>query len=315
MFGRTLIFSLLAGAVAALTSQSAIADSIFNYDVVTTGNLTDNGGDIYGNTFVGGKLAASNSSEFGKNTSGNKVTVAGNVTGGSQIQLVGGGTLTYGGTLDHSLVSGTAVHGSVTTTSAFATEMSTDSSYFASLASNSVFTSSNATLKATPTYISGLGTTAVFNLTSSQLFNQNENLDLSASGTINTIIINVNGASDIEQGGQNFNMGNWSSYTDNIIFNFYNATTVTLTSALTGTILAPNANVTLGSGASDVYGAVYAKSLDLTAANEIRNDLYVPVTGSLHPNVPSGAPLPLSVWSGAIVLTALGVRRYRAATV
>jgi choice-of-anchor A domain-containing protein len=312
MSARSLLMSAILSALGILAAQHAFADSIANYDVVTTGNLIDVGGDIYGNTFVGGKLTASNSSQFGKNTSGNKVSVAGNVTGGSNIQLVGGGTLTYHGTLDHALASGTAVYGTVSSSSGFATEMTTDSNYFASLAANSVFNqgSNSSTFTTTPTYISGLGETSVFKVTSAQLFNQNEALNLAASGTINTIIIDVSGTSDITQGGQNFT-GNWSSYDANIIWNFTNATTITLNTAWQGTILAPLAAVTLNSACSDVYGAVYASSLDITSGNEIRNDLYIPVVGGTNPNVPPAVPLPLPVWSGTILLTALGIRRLK----
>jgi choice-of-anchor A domain-containing protein len=319
--------SSLLAAVALLPAQHALADSIFNYNVVTSGNLTStNSADIYGNSFIGGKLTVNNAGLFGKDTSGNEVSVMGTTTGAGNIKLGGpSATLTHASGIDNSghLSTGTSILGSASslssTMSGFKTEMSTDSTYYASLVANNTFTY-NAKVNtgtfniSTTTFNSTYGNTAVFNITSAQLFNQNENLALLTSGSINTIIINVSGVSDITAGGENFTTAeaNWSSYDSNIIWNFTNATTITLGTAWQGTILAPKAAVTVASGASDVYGAVYAASLNLTSGNEIHNDLYnIPVLTGSKP--PASTPLPLSVWSGALLLTALSIRRLKSA--
>jgi choice-of-anchor A domain-containing protein len=289
-------------------AAGARANSIlFGYDVVTQGNLTTNGGDIHGLTFVGGNLTVNGASEFGADASGNgtKLWVAGNVTGSGAAQFPGsGGSALYGGTASSGIFqSGQALQGSVSL-GTLGAQMTSYSSYFDSLASNSTF--NNGTFSATPTTIAGLGNVAVFDVTAGQLFAQNEGLSLNVTGSPTAIIINVDGGVNgnlSTAGGQNIN-GAFSSDASEIIWNFYDANqSVTLANSIGwyGSILAPTANVIQSGNA--INGGVYANSLTINGSGEVHstNDLYG------GPTPPGVVPLPMSVWSGAGLLGCMAI--------
>ncbi len=91
--------------------------------------------------------------------------------------------------------------------------------------------------------VSGVSNVAVLNLTSAQLEaigNPTMNL-----GSASLFIINVDtsgtGGNYTPAGGTNFN---GQAYAGNVLWNFYNATSIAITTEFAGTIIAPNATVT-----------------------------------------------------------------------
>jgi choice-of-anchor A domain-containing protein len=124
-----------------------------------------------------------------------------------------------------------------------------------------------------------------------------------------TIIVNVSGTS----GTWGLNgLGDAKSGAKNILWNFYEAGSISVNSAIIGSVLAPNADMSGFSGSTE--GSVIAKSISLTNG-ELH---YQPFAGDLPepPSVnPAPAPVPLPA-ALSLLLAALGglamVRRARA---
>jgi choice-of-anchor A domain-containing protein/MYXO-CTERM domain-containing protein len=134
-----------------------------------------------------------------------------------------------------------------------------------------------------------IGGVAVFNISGDMLSSQSvQQLDLNNAGNATTIIFNVSGPSDTIS--NNFVGGFSTNTAANILFNFYDATSITDTTALYGTLLAPNAALT---NYNAINGSVYVNTFD--QQGEVHLD---PFDGPF----PAAAPEPAS-W----VLAALGV--------
>jgi len=137
---------------------------------------------------------------------------------------------------------------------------------------------------------------AVLDITSGQLesigsYAYSFNLNKSKS-----LIINVDASATsykVDFNGNYNNQGELSTGED-IIWNFYNATSVTLGTQIAGTILAPDANVTNNNA---IDGTLVAASW--TGSGELHNDLYA--GGS--PFSPSAAPEP-TIW--VLMLAGIG---------
>jgi choice-of-anchor A domain-containing protein len=119
----------------------------------------------------------------------------------------------------------------------------------------------------------GSTTTNVFNLTQDEFQNANKNLDIEVP-TGSTTIVNVAGSSDTLQAGVYF-QGSQVADADasDIVFNFPDATTVTINGQMDATLLAPNAFL---SGSSQMGGVYISASIGSTG--EVH---YVPFSGSL----------------------------------
>jgi choice-of-anchor A domain-containing protein len=116
-------------------------------------------------------------------------------------------------------------------------------------------------------------TTNVFNLTQDEFQNANKNLDIEVP-TGSTTIVNVAGSSDTLQAGIYFE-GRQAGDADagDIVFNFPDATAVTINGQMDATLLAPNAFL---SGSSQMGGVYISASIGSTG--EVH---YVPFSGSL----------------------------------
>jgi len=110
---------------------------------------------------------------------------------------------------------------------------------------------------------------------------------------VTSIVVNVDGTPTLPQINQN-------TIEQNVLFNFYDATSVSLYSWETA-VLAPDAAATLPGSPFD--GFIYAQSISTGA--EIHNYAY---TGNLPPP-PSGVPEPASLTLAAAGLATLGVIR------
>lgn len=121
----------------------------------------------------------------------------------------------------------------------------------------------NAVISAKPGAVDGFGSVAVVNI-SATLLNSYPSFSVNANGA-GTVIVNVNG---------NYTgSANLLSENTNVIWNFYNATSVAFTAGWKGTVLAPNAVLTNDTA---IDGTVAVASANLNG--EIH---YVPFTGSV----------------------------------
>lgn len=136
----------------------------------------------------------------------------------------------------------------------------------------------------------------VFNLTGAELLNSwGVNLDNIAQGT--TVLINVSGEN---AGLTNMNMEALASHRNNVLFNFYEATTLTMQGvAVQGSVLAPLADVVNPGGV--IWGTLIAQSFDGPMQQN-----HIPFEG----NVPT--PIPASIaLMGTGLVGLLAMRRKR----
>lgn len=204
--------------------------------VYVGGNLT--GGGPYGvnpdslaNGSLGGTLVVGGSL-FGEVRLFSGDAVLGAVSG--TLYNNGGGTVTTGATVDTAAVAAAALQ--------FSAELADLSGTGGSITGgqNAVFNS-----------VAGPDDVAVFNIDSS-FFSGVSNLNFNTGGL--TTVINVAGENVSLGGGFNFN----GSFSD-VIFNFYEATSLTLSTAFGASILAPLAEATINSGRTQ--GSVLVGSL------------------------------------------------------
>jgi choice-of-anchor A domain-containing protein len=285
----------LASTTAPCGSTPTVACIMGTYNVVTEGSLTTSN-DIEGSSVVGGNLAAATlfadtarlpkkpvSYVYGtvKDTinidNGGSINY-GALASGVKINLNGGGTATKGGFPDP--------------LSVFTTALNTKSSQLAAEAADATLTATTANSK-NELLIAGKSSAALsadsgiayVTITASAL----TSLLTSFTGTAPTIvlgsgvtsaIINVSGTptsgTDL---GSGLNLD--SNVYQNVLFNFYDATSLQLNSWSTS-VLAPDASVTLDGSAFD--GFIYADNL--SAGAEIHNYYYtgrltVPEPGTL----------------------------------
>lgn len=261
--GRSLAaVALLAGGALSCAVQASVLN---DWNLVVTGNLTSNS-EVEGRAFIGGNLGGPASNYaiklqpsqwlgqdtlvVGGNINATNINIkAGNVrVGGSvngNVNFNGGGSLFQ----DPSVAS---------MGSTIAAELQAASAGYLSLAANSVAqipSGQPGQVRFNATPVNGL---AVFNVQGSSVFSNplTQSIDLSAAGA-SAIVINVSGTSI------NFNSGNfvggWNTAfaRANVIWNFYEATSISLDRAFNGAILAPKAHL---SNSTNIDGSVFVSS-------------------------------------------------------
>lgn len=116
-----------------------------------------------------------------------------------------------------------------------------------------------------------------------------------------TTVINIAGDSFELKSGSNFNDFKGSN---NVIFNFYEATEIVLNSGFGASILAPNADIWANTGGADMF---------LVGNNIVQKiEIRQPFDGSLPPPSVNVVPLPAAGWmliAGLGALAAVGRRR------
>jgi choice-of-anchor A domain-containing protein len=122
--------------------------------------------------------------------------------------------------------------------------------------------------------VAGANGIAVFNLTTAQL-NAIPSFSINLNGA-STVVFNVDGTSATYHA----NESNPTASAHNVIWNFYDASTVTLNTQIGGTVLAPNATVTNG---NQIDGVLVAKAW--IGSGELHDYAF---TG----NLPDPAPVP-----------------------
>jgi choice-of-anchor A domain-containing protein len=334
-------------AVAILASAPAFAASLTVEDLLTTyngisvGNFNSNqevegrlvvGGNLTGNTIQTGFVAlnpgpAQNVVVYGNTTIGKisgkgEIVIGGNgnnttleESGGDLTALIGG---TYSGTANQVTVntnqSGPAFQAKFPDIDF--PGLMTYSAFLATLTGATWLTpdQNNKALVSAPNAVQSQGTGWVASKVT-VLYTTLANLatgGLSVSGldSDETIIVNVSGAT----GSWNLNgLGNAKNFSKNILWNFHEATSISVNSAIIGSVLAPKAAMSGFSGSTE--GSVIAASINLNNGGLH----YQPFAGDLpeQPLIapPPPAPIPLPAGLPLMVL-ALGamalVRRARA---
>jgi choice-of-anchor A domain-containing protein len=275
--GMAMKFSMLPVVVAVLvmsgwhSSGGQISTILSEWNVITAGNL-ESVSDFNGNAYVGGNLTDSSSFTVAGNDHysmppGNvSLAVAGSISGGGPIN-VNAGNVVVGGSINGRTLNMNS-HGSVTQGNPAALPASpvalvtSASKSWSALTANSTASAQNNDLTFN---CAGNASLAVFNITASRLFAQNQSFDLNLGASTAQVIINVSGTSINEAGGENFN-GNFSSWGNRVVFNFYDATSLSLSSSIYGYVVAPEATV---SSRSTIVGGLMAETLDTSSEVEL----------------------------------------------
>lgn len=142
---------------------------------------------------------------------------------------------------------------------------------------------------------------AIFSISGSSFSASQGGLSLTMGTGVNDVVINVSGTSITLNNSLSFNL---ASTRTNILWNFYEATSITLNTNFAGTILAPYATVTVGSISID--SKVIAYNVVGSGAGEIHNIAY---NGPALESVPE--PGVLALLGSASFLYLFGRRRRR----
>ena len=274
--------AVLPAAILALCAFDASAAAPTNGDLLSGFNVITNQGfstsaDVEGPMLVGGALSGSGTvmnlgTPLPASLSGfGSVNVVGSTSGASYNAnnlAVKVATPNQGATFSGA--------NSVTYNASFTTPFNTIwsqvtqlSTVLAGLATTSGSSLTGGNFFAGPTTVNGQSNVAVLNITSSQLASVgNPTMNL---GSSQLFIINVDtsgtGGAYSPAGGTNFNGQN---YAGNVLWNFYNATSLGFGVEFGGSVIAPNAAVT---NSSPIDGALFARSF--SGSGEIH---YKPVT-------------------------------------
>jgi choice-of-anchor A domain-containing protein len=296
----------------ALFAGQSRASLLPNYNLVVFGNLSDSS-DVEGTAIVGGDFTGS-AANFGTQlsqptTAGTDVlTIAGNLDNGATANIEAGGNLRIGGSVNGNVnlngSGGSIVHAlPVINLASLQSSMIGLSSSLAGMTPNSTVTlpgaqPSNITFNAD--FVNGI---AVFDVNASDIFENSKAQQIllnigSAAPSNSTIIINVAGSNI------NFNNGNFGSefndpaWTSRVLWNFAQATTLTIANGLTvdrelfGSVLAPSADTTLDT-TSPIDGTVVVGNANL------QGEIHLPqFTG----NVPEPTCLSLIGFGGMLLL-------------
>lgn len=292
-----------AASAALLLSASAQASVVNNWNLVVTGNWTNNSQDVEGNAFCGGNLTGG-SPTIGSHllpvvwTGLNVLAVAGN-TSVSNINLQAGNFAHGGsvsGNVNHNGGGNTHADGTLAAQAlAYASELSVLSSNLRGLAADSVAQYPSGQPGAVRyNAAAGADGIAVFSVSAANVFNNNliQQIELNVNDA-SQIVINVAGTT------VNFNNGNmvgaWGTAfaRSNVIWNFFEATTLTFDRNFNGAVLAPHAHLT---NSTAIDGSVFVASF--TQNGEVHTPFYA-----------GTVPAPASL--AVLGLAAFGARRRR----
>jgi choice-of-anchor A domain-containing protein len=309
-FALAMLASASFAAAAAVMSGVANADPLNQYNLTVLGNMTGSS-DVEGTAFIGGNL--NGTSNFGTQLSAsdysgqNVLTVLGSIgnLSSTDIQLNTGNLLLGGSVAAGSQVNynggGTLVKSPLPSLSQIQSEVSADQKTLENLTQSSTYTAPTSGQNVTLDAIPGNGGVAVFSISASDLF---------GNSNVQSLNINTNGASEvvINLTGQTVNanvnfVGNFTltNADSTVIWNFVNATSISVGAEFHGAILAPNAELT---NSSPVDGSVVVGSLD--AQSEIHLPLFTPIINTGTPT-----PEPASLAILALGIAGLSFKRLR----
>lgn len=288
--------SMLLGITGAvMLSGTAHAGPLSDYNLVLFGDLnTSSNVKVYGKALIGGSL--NSSGEFGSHLNDvsfnatNNVEVIGNVS--SPNLTIQNGYLGYGGSKtignlncnEGGLPQSSCVR-ALDDKSAVASKLG---GFYESLSSESDFYrgfAQTGDVTGTKLSYSGLATDlVVFNIAGDALFGNNANWQLDFGNAAN-VVINVSGINLKNPGSVNLSGNGFTTSTySNILWNFYEATSLDLANGWKGNVLAVDADVKI---MNDIDGSLAAKSY--TGSGQIHHYYWdytppstdVPETGAL----------------------------------
>lgn len=301
-------------AIAETAGHNVRASSVFpmqEFNVIVLGTPNGNGGrtsvgsfddssDIQGSAFINGDVAGTTFADQGL-PSGD--TIGLEATGGvtSSSVHVNNGNVLLGGTA----ASGFSVNSGGTRTqnssqpatdlANFSSTLTSTSDQWAKLATTngtSVQTGNNSMNFIIPT---SAGNFVVFNVNSSN-FGQNDNIEFTGLASNQQVLINVSGTSFTEPGGINFINNNASVDGNAVIWNFSDATSISLSAEFDGSILAPNA--TLSDPNNVITGNIAVANLGSVGEIDFASPNFTPPLNA----VPAGGPLPVPASFGLVAI-------------
>lgn len=275
---------VLFGALGMLAKADSLTIAA-QYNIFVFNALNDSNNGISGSAAVGGTSIFASTNAAGSIVGGGPVTVtnstiAGDITSGGTVSVT---TSSISGAVNQNQSSLPVNFGQVQN------DLTADSLDWSTLAATGSYTDSFSTI----TLNGGDAGLDVFDVSGSDLGGANSLVFSSSIPSTATVIINVTGTSD-QMANLGFTRNNVQ--TQNIIFNFYQATGLTASSlGIDGSVLAPLATVNFSNGHID--GNLFVKNLTMSAqSNSKVSDS--PGSGSnalFKGNVPSAAPEPSSL--------------------
>ena len=282
------ISSVVAASAVVAVASLAQANVVSSWNLIVLNNLQNNSQDIEGKAWVGGNFSGGSPTTAKNLAAGafagqTTLAVVGNVTVSNVNHQAG--NLRYGGSFSGNFnangggnrAQDASLAGQVAT---FTNDLNGLSQFYTTLATNSTasFPGSQpaaATYNASP--VNGL---AVFSVSAASAFNNSniQQMNLNVNGAA-AIVINVSGTT------VNFTNGNmvgaWTSAfaRANVIWNFYEATTINLDRNFNGALLAPKAHLT---NTTAIDGSVFVKSFNQSGEVHLPGFTgFIPAPGSL----------------------------------
>jgi choice-of-anchor A domain-containing protein len=256
-----------------MSHASALSVPLSEYNLIVENDYTHAGGSVYGKALIGGDLLGGSPAEFASRvTPGldiDSLTVLGDIKNSVHVKtgnVVLGGAVTNGANVDlqggSSATIKAANSSDINEFNNAITNLKDASSYYASLSSNTSYTVTDHTNDWDFSY-NGTSDVAVFSGSAADIFKNNAQIRFD-NVLAETLIFNISGT-NVNIGNTGWNLpgfdfnGTNGLGASNILWNFYEAETLTLgSSGFIGSVMAMNADVTLS---STLDGAIGAKSL------------------------------------------------------